>query len=126
MLITVQPDPNCQLSLAQLSPSLFLHFNIFSHLFRVTYGAAKTKVTVVGSRVDVDYFHDVKPWVMDGKMVQVVEDNEHLGLVVSNDNQAQKNVDLKVQKGRSNIFTLLGSGYAYKSHLSPVLKLHLQ
>ena len=77
----------------------------YGKMFRVTYGAAKTKVTVVGSRVDVDYFHDVKPWVMDGKMVQVV--------------------DLKVQKGRSNIFTLLGSGFAYKSHLSPVLKLHI-
>ena len=62
---------------------------------------------------------------MDGKEVQVVEDNEHLGLVVSNVNQAQKNVDMKVQKGRSNIYSLLGSGFAYKSHLSPVLKLHI-
>ena len=97
----------------------------YGKMFRVTYGASKTKITVVGSGVDVEYFQDVRPWTMDGKEVQVVEDNEHLGLVVSNINQAQKNVDMKVQKGRSNIYSLLGSGFAYKSHLSPVLKLHI-
>ena len=50
----------------------------YGKMVRVTYGAAKTKVIVVGSGVDVDYIHDLKPWVMDGKVVQVVEDNEHL------------------------------------------------
>ena len=62
---------------------------------------------------------------MDGQVVQVVVDNEHLGQIVSNSNQEQKNIDLKLQKGRSNLFSLLGSGFAFKSFLSPVLKLHI-
>ena len=97
----------------------------YGKMFRITYGASKTKVTVVGSNVDVEYFQDVKPWHMDGQCVQVVEDNEHLGQVVSNKDQAQKNIDLKLAKGRRNLFCLLGAGFAFKSHLSPVLKLHI-
>ena len=71
----------------------------YGKMYRITYGASKTKVTVVGSEIDVNYFQDVKPWQMDGQVVQVVVDNEHLGQIVSNDNQEQKNVDLKLQKG---------------------------
>ena len=97
----------------------------YGKMFRITYGASKTKVTVVGSDVDVKYYEDVKPWRMDDQVVQVVEDNDHLGLIVSNKNQEQKNVDLKMNKGRNNLYTLLGSGFAYKSFLSPVLKLHI-
>ena len=97
----------------------------YGKMYRITYGAAKTKVTVVGSEVDVTYFTDVTPWKMDGQVVQVVTDNEHLGQIVSNDNQEQKNVDLKMQKGRNNLYSLLGSGFAFKSFLSPVLKLHI-
>ena len=97
----------------------------YGKMFRITYGASKSKVTVVGSDVDVKYYEDVKPWRMDDQVVQVVEDNDHLGLIVSNKNQEQKNVDLKMNKGRNNLYTLLGSGFAYKSFLSPVLKLHI-
>ena len=97
----------------------------YGKMYRITYGAAKTKVTVVGSDVDVTYFTDVTPWKMDGQVVQVVTDNEHLGQIVSNVNQEQKNVDLKIQKGRNNLYSLLGSGFAFKSFLSPVLKLHI-
>ena len=97
----------------------------YGKMYRITYGASKTKVTVVGSDVDTKYFKDVKPWQMDGQAVQVVEDNEHLGQLVSNTHQAQKNVDLRLEKGRKNLFSLLGAGFAFKSHLSPVLKLHI-
>ena len=102
--------------------------NIAQHygkMYRISYGASKTKVTVVGSDVDVQYFKDVKPWKMDGQVVQVVEDNDHLGQVVSNNNQEQKNIYLKLQKGRNNLYGLLGSGFAFKSFLSPKLKLHI-
>ena len=97
----------------------------YGKMYRITYGASKTKVTVVGSDIDARYFKDVKPWQMDGQVVQVVEDNEHLGQLVSNTNQAQKNVDLKLNKGRKNLFSLLGAGFAFKCHLSPILKLHI-
>ena len=40
--------------------------------------------------------------------MKVVEKNEHLGLVISNFNQAEKNIDLNLQKGRGYNFSLLG------------------
>ena len=33
----------------------------YGKMYRVTYGAAKTKVTVVGSALDMDYYSDVTP-----------------------------------------------------------------
>ena len=62
---------------------------------------------------------------MNNKVVQVVEDNEHLGQIVSGRNQKQKNVDLRLEKGRKSLYGLLGSGFSYKCLLSPALKLHI-
>ena len=47
----------------------------YGKMFRIKYGADKTKVTVVGSDVDRSYFQDVKPWTMNNEVVKVVEDN---------------------------------------------------
>ena len=62
---------------------------------------------------------------MGDKAVEVVENNEHLGQIVSGKSQELKNVVLKLSKGRKSLFGLLGAGFAFKSLLSPVLKLHL-
>ena len=97
----------------------------YGRMFRVKYGADKTKVTVVGSEVDIGYFQDVKPWTMNNEVVKVEEDNEHLGQIVSGVKQEQKNVDMRLQKGRKSLYSLLGAGFAYKCLLSPVLKLHI-
>ena len=97
----------------------------YGQMYRVKYGANKTKITVTGSNIDVNYYQDIKPWLMDGKTVSVVEDNEHLGQIISNYHQNQKNVDLRLNKGRKSLFSLLGAGFAYKCHLSPAVKLHL-
>ena len=72
----------------------------YGKMYRIKYGAAKTKVTVVGSEIDQNYFSDVKPWIMDNEVVQVVTDNEHLGQIVSGTNQEVKNVDLRLEKER--------------------------
>ena len=55
----------------------------------------------------------------------VVENNEHLGQIVSGVSQEEKNVDLRVSKVRKNLFGLLGAGFSYKCMLSPVVKLHI-
>ena len=55
--------------------------NIAEHYgqrYRITYGAAKTKITVVGSDIDMEYYSDTKPWRMGGEPVKVVVDNDHL------------------------------------------------
>ena len=94
-------------------------------MYRIQYGADKTKVTVVGSEVDANYFQNVKPWKMNNEVVKVVEDNEHLGQIVSNKNQEEKNIDLRLQKGRKSLYCFLGAGFSYKCLLSPVVKLHV-
>ena len=38
------------------------------------YGAAKTKVTIVGSEADMKYYSDVTPWNMGGEKVKVTID----------------------------------------------------
>ena len=39
--------------------------------------------------------------------------------------QEEKNIDLRLEKGRKSLFGLLGAGFAFKSSLSPVVKLHI-
>ena len=61
----------------------------------------------MGSDVDMENFQSVMPWTMDSKTVQVVDNNEHLGQIVSGQNQEEKNIDLKLDKGRKSLFSLL-------------------
>ena len=57
--------------------------------------------------------------------MKVTEDNEHLGQIVSGVSQEQKNIDLRLKKGRNNIFGMLGPAFSYKCLLSPSVKIHL-
>ena len=97
----------------------------YGDMYRVTYGPGKTKVTVIGSDIDMRYYSDVRPWQLNGQPVNVTVDNEHLGQVVSGIDQEQKNIDLRIEKGRKNLFGMLGPAFAFKCSLSPVVKFHL-
>ena len=55
----------------------------YGSMYKVTYGAAKTKVTVVGSEGDMQYYSDITPWRLNGQTVKVTLDNDHLGQNVS-------------------------------------------
>ena len=97
----------------------------YGHMYRIEYGAGKTKITVKGSEIDQNYYNDVSPWTMNGEPVNVVENNEHLGQIVSSKSQEEKNIDLRIAKSRNCLFSLFGIGFAFKCFLSPVLKLHI-
>ena len=97
----------------------------YGKMFRIEYGASKTKITIVGSEVDSKYFSDISPWKINDEVIEIVDDNEHLGQVVSGKSQEEKNVDLRISKARKCLFSLMGAGFAYKCFLSPVLKLHM-
>ena len=97
----------------------------YGETYRVTYGAEKTKVTVIGSALDMQYYSDVRPWHINGQKVKVTEDNEHLGQIVSGTNQEQKNIEKRIEKGRKNLFGMLGPAFAFKCLLSPKVKFHL-
>ena len=75
--------------------------------------------------IDQQFFKDTTPWTMGGENIKVVEDNEHLGQIVSGSDQISKNIDLRLRKGRGSLYGLLGPGFAYKCLLSPLVKLHL-
>ena len=88
-------------------------------MYKIKYGADKTKVTVVGSDIDRNYNQNVQPSKMNNDVIKVVENNDHLGQIVSG-----KNVDQRLEKGRKSLYSFLGSGFSFKCLLSPVLKLH--
>ena len=87
----------------------------YGELYRVKYGAAKTKVTVTGPAVDQEYYKERKPWTMDGETVQVVDNNEHLGQIFGV-RQEEQNIDLRIKKGRNSLFSLLGAAFAYNTN----------
>ena len=97
----------------------------YGKMYRVTYGAAKTKMTVIGSEIDMQYYRDVAPWTMDGQSVKVSVDNDHLGQIVSGVSQEQKNIDARIQKGRGSLFAMLDPSFSFKCLLSPSVKMHL-
>ena len=113
---------------ADTQSKLQAQLEIASHYglrYKIKYGASKTKITVVGSKIDMKYYSDTTPWVMDGEKVKVVEDNDHLGQIVSGTNQETKNIDERITKGRKSLFKLLGPAFAQKCLVSPLLKIHL-
>ena len=55
----------------------------YSRKYRVPFGKGKTKIVVTGSLVDIQHYKDIKMWTMDGEEVLIVDENEHLGRVVT-------------------------------------------
>ena len=108
--------------------SLQAALKIVSHYgkqYQLKFNAEKTKITVTGSKIDMEYFKDTHPWHLNGETVSVVENNDHLGLIVSGLDEEQKNVDQNITQCRGSLFGLLGPAYAFKCMLSPVLQVHL-
>lgn len=97
----------------------------YGHRYRSEFGAAKTKLVVVGSDIDRQFYSDTSPWTLNNESVSVTQDNEHLGLIVSGENEEIKNVDANVTKGRKSLFGLLGPAFSHKCSLSPVVQVHL-
>ena len=97
----------------------------YGSLYRIKYGASKTKITVSGPEIDIDYYCDTKPWTMDSQSIAVVENNEHLGQIVRGQSQQEKNIESRIKKSQNSLFALLGPAFSFICLLSPVVKLHL-
>ena len=93
--------------------------------YRVGFGKNKTKIVVTGSEVDVKHYRDVKMWKMDGETVDVVEENEHLGLIVSGFNEEKRNVEENIARGRKSLFSLLGPAFSHQSLVNPAVQIHI-
>ena len=97
----------------------------FGKRYRVVFNASKTRVTVTGSKADMQYYQDVKMWTLYGDTLEVTEDNEHLGMTVSGQAEEAKNVDENTQQCRAALFALLGTAFTYRSKISPKTQVHL-
>ena len=74
-------------------------------------------------------------WSLNGGKIEVVSDNEHLGLIVSGLHEEQKNVNVDqkhrvatvftLTQCRDSLFALLGLALSYKCKLGPQARLHL-
>ena len=67
----------------------------------------------------------ISPWSMDGEKVKVLDENDHLGQIISGDRQVEKNIDARIIKSRNTLFGLLGPAFQYKCLISPSVKMHL-
>ena len=92
---------------------------------QLRFNAQKTKIVVCGSKTDMQYYKDTHPWQLNGETIQVVDNNDHLGVVVSGINEEQKNIDQNIQSCRKSLFGLLGAAYSYKCMLPPTTQVHL-
>ena len=102
--------------------------NIVGHYgrrYRLVFGASKTKITITGSRHDMQYYNDINIWSLYGEKISVTEDNDHLGLTISGIDEEIKNVDKNLQSTRNSMFSLLGNAFSYKFNLSPSVQLHI-
>ena len=80
---------------------------------------------MTGSKVDMNFYKETKPWHLDGVKIPVVDNNEHLGLVVSGLGEEEKNVDENIKKCRKSIFALLGPAFSHRCLLPPHIQVHL-
>ena len=102
--------------------------NIVAHYakrYRMRFNSGKTKIVVTGSKHDMDYYKEIKPWKLNGEQVDVVDANDHLGMVVSGIDEEQKNIDQNISKCRNSLFALLGPALSFKCKLSPTVQLHI-
>ena len=97
----------------------------YARRYQLRFNADKTKIVVTGSKLDMNFYKEIKPWTLNGETVRVVDRNEHLGLIVSGSDEEQMNVDENIIKCRNSLFALLGPAFSYKCLLSPAVQLHL-
>ena len=101
--------------------------NIVGHYgrrYRLIFGADKTKVTITGSKHDIQYYKENPIWSLYGEKLEVAEDNDHLGLLVSGIKEESKNVDKNIESARKSLFNFLGNIFAYKCKLSYAVQYH--
>ena len=102
--------------------------NTISHYakrYQLQFNANKTKIVVTGSKIDMAYYKETSPWTLNGERIEVVDNNEHLGLIVAGIDEEVKNIDENIRKCRASLFALLGPAFAYKILMSPKVQIHL-
>ena len=77
-----------------------------------------------GPKHDMQFYKDNNIWQLYGEKLEVAEDNDHLGLVVSGFQEELKNIDKNIKSARDSLFSFLGNVFAYKCKLSQAVQYH--
>ena len=64
-------------------------------------------------------------WTLYSEKIDVTDDNDHIGLIVSGQAEEAKNVDANIQQCRNSLFAMLGPAFSFKSKVSPKVQFHL-
>ena len=96
----------------------------YGRRYRLVFGADKTKITVTGSKHDMEYYQSINIWTLYDKNLTVEENNDHLGLIVSGIDEESKNVDKNLDAARCALFSYLGNVFSYRCKLSSCLQFH--
>ena len=64
----------------------------------------------------MQYYQQISRFALNGDAIDVTEDNEHLGIIVSGDAEEQKDVDIILQLCRASMFTLLTGPRCHLKH----------
>ena len=64
-------------------------------------------------------------WTLYSEKIDVTDDNDHLGLIVSGQDEEAKNVDANIRQCRNSLFAMLGPAFSFKSKVSPKVQFHL-
>ena len=64
-------------------------------------------------------------WTLGGARLPVTEDNDHLGLIVSGQDEEIKNVDKNIRSARAVVFSLMGNIFSYRCQVSQTVLLHV-
>ena len=97
----------------------------YSRRYRIVFGPDKTKVTITGSKHDMLYYKDVSFWTLQGGPLAVTDENEHLGMIVSGQDEEIKNIDSNINSARQALFSLLGNLFSFKCKVSQQVLLHV-
>ena len=61
----------------QASIDIICHY---ANKYQIKFNADKTKIVVTGSKLDMAFYKETKPWTLNGERVKVVDSNELGGL----------------------------------------------
>ena len=70
----------------------------------------------------MQYYQDINIWSLYGEKLEVTENNDHLGLIVSGVDEELKNIDKNIKSARDTLFGFLGNIFSYKCKLSVSLQ----
>jgi hypothetical protein len=81
-----------------------------AHNERYEYSATKSKIMVVNNNTKSRSWTSASPWELDGRILEVTEQETHLGIQRTSNGRAQKSVESNIQRARRASYALVGIG----------------